>query len=717
MSINNNVNLSQVANQYQKNDILTKPQKYQVNPNAVDKTPDKDTVQLSSGLTTKEKVGIAAVATTIVAVALAILGRNGHLGESVQKFLGGKAKKAAQEMGEHTHTTNTHVEPKPTVKPEPEQIVKPEPEQTVKPEPEQTVKPEPEQIVKPEPEQTVKPEPEQIVKPEPEQIVKPEPEQTVKPEPEQIVKPESEQIVKPKQKVKTKELPSELENIRQQASTIEEMDFNIDGQNTKFEVWKGTQKGSNKGSFVRNLDTGEVFYAKLGGKQSENEILASKLYQLGGIDVPELTSFKLPNGETGLLSKYIPNMQNVYRPNQLVNKGFAMDAFLANWDAVCSGNTLVNGSKAVRVDIGGALDFRARGGKKDFGSVVDEITTLINPHINPEAANIYSTMTREDLIASLQRVADINPVELSHTAPKFSETLIERQNFLKDVLKEVESTSQEDKSMFEYLSAVKKNVINKREVAGHTNTQIGTTQAKQETKLGNRVETKAEQEAKARAEQKAKLKAEREAKAKARIEMEVKARRMGFNYADENMEELDKLFLDKNGNLVGVSDSGTEKCDFKDLVKPFDEELGVLYHGTTPEAKEKILTEGFRQDVAIAHGDLDGMGGTYFALDLKNGQDYGSVVKAKFNGKVAKVDTERVEYILKHDLLRKVMKSNIATGASYEEKLNMRRAIVLRYLQNKLKQMGYQGLVNNYSCAAACQYFSALEPSLIQIIK
>ena len=685
MAIDNNVNLSQVANQYQKNDILTKPQKYQVNPNGVDKTPEKDTVQLSSGLTTKEKVGIgAAIATGVALITLAVLGRNGHLGEGVQKFLGGKAKKAAQEMGEHTHTTNTHVEPKPTVKPEPEPTVKPEPEQTVKPEPEPTVKPEPEQ--------------------------------TVKPEPEQIVKPEPEQIVKSEQKVETKELPSELENIKQKASTIEEMDFNIDGQNTKFEVWKGTQKGSNKGSFVRNLDTGEVFYAKLGGKQSENEILASKLYQLGGIDVPELTSFKLPNGETGLLSKYIPNMQNVYRPNQLVNKGFAMDAFLANWDAVCSGNTLVNGSKAIRIDVGGALDFRARGGKKDFGPVVDEITTLINPHINPEAANIYSTMTREDLIASLQRVADINPVELSHTAPKFSETLIERQNFLKDVLKEVESTSQEDKSMFEYLSAVKKNVVNKRD-ARHTNAQIGTTQAKQETKLGNRVETKAEQEAKARAEQKAKLKAEREAKAKARIEMEVKARRMGFNYADENMEELDKLFLDKNGNLVGVSDSGTEKCDFKDLVKPFDEELGILYHGTTPEAKEKILTEGFRQDVAIAHGDLDGMGGTYFALDKKNGQDYGSVIKAKFNGKVAKVDTERIEYILKHDLLRKVMKSNIATGASYEEKLNMRRAIVLRYLQNKLKQMGYQGLVNNYSCAAACQYFSALDPSLIQIIR
>lgn len=127
MAIDNNVNLSQVANQYQKNDILTKPQKYQVNPNGVDKTPEKDTVQLSSGLTTKEKVGIGvAITTGIALIILAVLGRNGHLGEGVQKFLGGKAKKAAQEMGEHTHTPTgtTQVKQETMVT---EQVVKPEP--------------------------------------------------------------------------------------------------------------------------------------------------------------------------------------------------------------------------------------------------------------------------------------------------------------------------------------------------------------------------------------------------------------------------------------------------------------------------------------------------------------------------------------------------------------------------------------------------------------
>lgn len=412
MAIDNNVNLQQVSNQYQRNDILTEPQKYQGNPNAVDKTPDKDTVQLSSHkLSNKEKAGIVVVATTAVAITLAVLGRNGHLGKSVQKFLGGNAKEfknTVQETVEHTKTPTGAT---------------------------------------------------------------------------QATKPE----------------PVKMEMTDEARKAYDDVASNL-----------------NKNSNI--------------------------------------------NSET--------------IDNNLVPK---------------------------------------------------------------EKAGAWSKEDRQKYYQKLEKESD--------------------------------------------------------------------------------AKIKAEQEAKAQAEQKVKAETEREAKAKARKEVEVKGRRLGFKYADENMEELDKLFLDKNGNLVGVSDNGTEKCDFKDLVKPFDEELGTIYHGTTPEAKEKILTEGFRQDVPIAHGDQDGVGGTYFAFNMKDGQGYGSVVKAKFNGKVAHVDTEKLEYILKPTLQLKVMKSNIGTGATYPEKLAMRKAIVLRYLQNKLKQMGYQGLVNDYSYAAACPYFSALDPSLIQIIK
>ena len=125
MAVENNVNVQSATNQYQSK-VDTKAQN-KGNPNAVDKTPEKDTVQLSSGLTTKEKVGIGAAITTGVAlITLAVLGRNGHLGEGVKKFLGGKAKKAAQEMGEHTHTPTgtTQVKQETMVT---EQVVKPEP--------------------------------------------------------------------------------------------------------------------------------------------------------------------------------------------------------------------------------------------------------------------------------------------------------------------------------------------------------------------------------------------------------------------------------------------------------------------------------------------------------------------------------------------------------------------------------------------------------------
>ena len=449
MAINNTVNLSQVANQYQKNDILTKPQKYQVNPNAVDKTPDKDTVQLSSGLTTKEKVGIAAVATTIVAGALAILGRNGHLGKSVQRFLGGKAKKAAQEMGEHTHTPNAHVEPKPTVKPESEPNVKVE--QEAKAKAEQEAKAKAEQEAKAKAEQEAKAKAEQEAKAKAEQEAKAKAEQEAKAKAEQEAKAKAEQEAKAK-------------------------------------------------------------------------------------------------------------------------------------------------------------------------------------------------------------------------------------------------AEQEAKAKAEQEAKAK---------------------AEQEAKA------KAEQEAKAKAEQEAKAKAEREARRKAEREAEVKARRLGFNYADENMEELDKLFLDKNGNLIGKSlGSKSRKCDFKDLFRPYDEELGTIYHGTTPEAKEKILTEGFRQDVPISYGQ-DGVGGTYFALNLKDAQDYGSgsVVKAQFKGKVALLDTTLVEYILKPYLKQKTNNLKIIENAPFPDSMTIEDSIVLRYLQNKLKQMGYDGIVNIHSFAAGHQYFSALDPSLIQIIK
>lgn len=113
MAVENNVNIQSLANQYQtKVDYKVQNKS---NPNAVDKTPDKDIVQLSSNkLSNKEKVEIGAViATCVTLVTLAVLGRKGYLGEGVQKFLGGKSKvSAVQESAEHTHTSTVTTQAK-----------------------------------------------------------------------------------------------------------------------------------------------------------------------------------------------------------------------------------------------------------------------------------------------------------------------------------------------------------------------------------------------------------------------------------------------------------------------------------------------------------------------------------------------------------------------------------------------------------------------------
>lgn len=232
----------------------------------------------------------------------------------------------------------------------------------------------------------------------------------------------------------------------------------------EFEIFNGTQAGSNKGYYALNKDTGELFYAKVGdslSSQTKTEVLASKIYNLAGIDAPELTTFRAFDGTQGLLSKYIPELEVVSEADRAVNEGFAMDAFLANWDAVCSDNTLKTpDGKVVRIDVGGTFDYRAQGAKKPFTSVVDEITTLADPSINPVSAEIFSTMTKEDLINSLKKVVDIDDNDLIELLQKegmeqYQDVLLKRKQYLADFLQTAQDTSDEGLSTLEYLRKVK----------------------------------------------------------------------------------------------------------------------------------------------------------------------------------------------------------------------------------------------------------------------
>lgn len=180
----------------------------------------------------------------------------------------------------------------------------------------------------------------------------------------------------------------------------------------------GPQGGSNPGGIFQHRESGEKWYIKTPASEdiARNEVLAAELYRLAGIEVPELRLIKVGQ-QQGLASKFIEGLeQNAARLQagkvQGIGEGFAVDAWLANWDVVGLefDNLLVLGNRVIRVDTGGALRYRAQGGLKGarWGDTIDEIDSLRNPGLNPQAASVFSKIKRRELEEGIRRVLALN---------------------------------------------------------------------------------------------------------------------------------------------------------------------------------------------------------------------------------------------------------------------------------------------------------------------
>jgi hypothetical protein len=110
--------------------------------------------------------------------------------------------------------------------------------------------------------------------------------------------------------------------------------------------------------------------------RARNEVLASKLLHAAGVDVPEMQLIDLEgkHGEgLGVASRWLEGSPQPVDPGnqahaRLMNEQFAAHAWLGNFDALGEdmANTLVlDNARAVHVDPGGALLFRAQGLPKD----------------------------------------------------------------------------------------------------------------------------------------------------------------------------------------------------------------------------------------------------------------------------------------------------------------------------------------------------------------
>lgn len=144
--------------------------------------------------------------------------------------------------------------------------------------------------------------------------------------------------------------------------------------------------GSTGAELVEDVD-GNQYVMKKGSNTSAehvaSEYLSNQLYDIMGVRTPDYEIYE-DNGETVLLSRYIPNTR---MPNandyQAMGEDLIADVVLANWDVYQNDNCLIDGSgRVIRVDNGSCLEWRAQGKKKN------------NPPFNADVMKTYKDMMR-----------------------------------------------------------------------------------------------------------------------------------------------------------------------------------------------------------------------------------------------------------------------------------------------------------------------------------
>jgi hypothetical protein len=227
--------------------------------------------------------------------------------------------------------------------------------------------------------------------------------------------------------------------------------------------YKAKQSGSNPGGFYTDLD-GKKWYIKVGmtkesyggqepykyDDRSKNEAIAARLYEAAQIPVPkvELIDVRKRKSDLGAGGAASPAHlgvkseiigQNDDKPVQSlqasvndpgfkakVYRGFAVDAWIANWDVAGTGwdNIVSHGGEPVRVDVGGSMLYRAQGGLKgeEFTFDVKEIETMRGKGgVQSDTTKLFADMTDEQVRESFaDTVAKITDDQIDAIVDSFA---------------------------------------------------------------------------------------------------------------------------------------------------------------------------------------------------------------------------------------------------------------------------------------------------------
>jgi hypothetical protein len=155
------------------------------------------------------------------------------------------------------------------------------------------------------------------------------------------------------------------------------------------------------------------------------EYLSYKIYSLyPSISIPSVDLvFDKKKQKVGLASSEVKGKSGLTtispkRLGKMLSAGVYVDVFLANWDVVGtgSGNIIVgDDEKATRIDPGGALTFRAQGGRKGgkFSKSAGELNTMLD-----SGFGAGTVLTHADMISASKEFLSVSWQQILSTITK-----------------------------------------------------------------------------------------------------------------------------------------------------------------------------------------------------------------------------------------------------------------------------------------------------------
>lgn len=197
--------------------------------------------------------------------------------------------------------------------------------------------------------------------------------------------------------------------------------------------------GSNPGALYKHPDEPSSLYLVKGNKQlqvgnvtqavsddrAKNEVLSSKLLLAAGVGAPTMGLVDLGKehgGGLGVASLMVEGGA-AFNPSNAahvaaIQSDFATHAWLANYDVLGMGydNTVIKDGKAINIDPGGALLFRAQGLPKQLTNGALDPTAPEFESMRSttgEQKAVFGKMTSEQLKASALKLAQVNDATIA----------------------------------------------------------------------------------------------------------------------------------------------------------------------------------------------------------------------------------------------------------------------------------------------------------------